>query len=164
MVPKKEKVTRQRQKVEKRTLTEEVTRTEIVLENGKYCQKEITEPITREVEVPLFEEVDLYDANGENIIGRHRVPVMETDEEEIEVRNENGQPVMVGSGEFVARGRPKLNPEYDESYQYTPREQRPEWNCVGLLGKLPLRKGQPVAPGWIKMKDLSDDVELWLVK
>lgn len=42
--------------------------------------------------------------------------------------------------------------------------QRPEWNCVGLLGQLSLRKGQPVAPTWVKIKDISDEVELWLVK
>jgi hypothetical protein len=35
---------------------------------------------------------------------------------------------------------------------------------VGLLGQLPLVKGQPVAGGWVKIKDLSDEVELWLVK
>ncbi|NIM12081.1 MAG: hypothetical protein GTO45_25265 [Candidatus Aminicenantes bacterium] len=39
-----------------------------------------------------------------------------------------------------------------------------EWNCVGLLGQLRLRKGQPTAPTWVKMKDLSENVELWLVK
>jgi hypothetical protein len=70
----------------------------------------------------------------------------------------------VGSGEFVTERHPKLNPEYDESQEYIPREQRPEWNCVGLLGQLRLRKGQPVADSWIKMRDISDEVELWLVK
>ena len=163
-VPKTEKVTRERQKVEKQNIEEEVTRTEIVLENGKYCQKEVTETITREVEEPVFEEVDLYDAAGENVIGGHQIPVMETYEEEIEVTDENGQPVLVGSGEFVTEERPKLNPEYDESREYVSREERPEWNCVGLLGQLPLRKGQPVAESWIKIQDISDEVELWLVK
>ena len=164
MVPKKEKVTRERQKVEKQTIEEEVTRTEIVFEDGKYCQKEVTETVTREVEEPVFEEVDLYDAAGENVIGGHQIPVMETYEEEIEVTDENGQPVLVGSGEFVTEQHPKLNPEYDESREYVSREQRPEWNCVGLLGQLPLRKGQPVAESWVKIKDISEEVELWLVK
>lgn len=44
------------------------------------------------------------------------------------------------------------------------RELRPEWNCVGLLGQIPLWKGQPVAPTWIKIKDISEEVELGLVK
>lgn len=112
----------------------------------------------------MFGEGDLYDETGESVIGKHRVPVRETYEEEIDVLDEHGQPVLVGTGKFEIKERPKLNPEYDESKEYVPREKRPEWNCVGLLGKLPLRKGQPVAESWIKMKDLSDGVELWLVK
>ena len=89
---------------------------------------------------------------------------METYEEEIDVKDENGQPVMIGSGKYESKTRPKINPQYDETKEYIPREKRPEWNCVGLLGQLPLRKGQPVAPTWIKIKDISKDVELWLVK
>lgn len=60
--------------------------------------------------------------------------------------------------------RPKLNPQYDPSQPYIPREDRLEWHCVGLLGKLPLRKGQPVSKNWVKLEDITDDVELWLVK
>jgi hypothetical protein len=89
---------------------------------------------------------------------------METYEEEVPVLDEEGKPLMVGSGKFHTVQRPKLNPEFDRSKKYITREQRPEWNCVGLLGKLALQKGQPVAPGWIKLEDISDDVELWLVK
>jgi hypothetical protein len=164
IVSKTETVTRERQRTERKTITEDVTRTEIVFEDGKYIQKQVIETITREVEVPLFEEVDLYNETGENVIGKHHVPVMEAYEEEVEVLDENGQPVLVGSDEFVTKQRPKLNPEYDPTLEYIPREQRPEWNCVGLLGQLPLRKGQPVAPTWVKIKDISDEVELWLVK
>jgi Peptidase_G2, IMC autoproteolytic cleavage domain len=60
--------------------------------------------------------------------------------------------------------RPILNPDYDPNREYISREQRPEWHCVGLLGQLHLRKGQPVAPTWVKIKDVSKKVELWLVK
>lgn len=38
------------------------------------------------------------------------------------VRGENGEPV--------------LNPEYDPEKKYIPREQRPEWAAVGLVGRL----------------------------
>ncbi len=31
---------------------------------------------------------------------------------------------------------PKLNPDYDSTIKYQPRTQRPEWDAVGLLGKL----------------------------
>ncbi len=59
---------------------------------------------------------------------------------------------------------PKLNPKYDPKKEYVQRSDRPEWNIVGLLGQLPMRKGQPVAPSWVKIKNISKDVELWLVK
>jgi hypothetical protein len=60
--------------------------------------------------------------------------------------------------------RYKLNPEYDQNMEYIPREQRKEWSPVGLLGKLRLRKGQPVKSSWIKMRDISNSIEEWLVK
>ena len=56
------------------------------------------------------------------------------------------------------------NPDYDEAQEYTPREDRPEWDAVGLMGKLRIRKGQPVGDRWIKMRDISDSVEEWLVR
>ncbi|UCH98679.1 MAG: hypothetical protein JSV88_14000, partial [Candidatus Aminicenantes bacterium] len=46
-------------------------------------------------------------------------------------------PIMIGTGKFETRTRPKINPEYDEKQTYITRDQRPEWNCVGLLGQLP---------------------------
>jgi len=164
MIPKKKKLKRERQKVEKKSYTEQVIRKEIVFEKGKYIQKKISEKITREVEEPLFKEVDLYDETGKKVIGKHKIPITETYEEEIEVLDDKGLPVLVGSGEFEIKKRPKLNPNYDESRKYIPRDQRSEWNCVGLLGQIPLRKDQSVGESWIKVKDISDDVELWLVK
>jgi hypothetical protein len=89
---------------------------------------------------------------------------METYEEEIQVTDEDGSPVMTGSGQFETKTRPKLNPHYDEKMEYVSREKRLEWNCVGILGQLPLRKGQPTAGSWIKIKDIAKDIELWLVK
>jgi hypothetical protein len=60
--------------------------------------------------------------------------------------------------------RRKLNPSYDPASDYTPREDRAEWDTVGLMGKLRIRKGQVTGAGWIKMRDVSADVEEWLVK
>ena len=64
----------------------------------------------------------------------------------------------------TTRERPKLNPLFDESKTYVPRSERDEWNCVGLLGQIPITKGQPTSSSWIKMKDRSSTVELWMVK
>ena len=57
-----------------------------------------------------------------------------------------------------------INPDYDKSPTYEPREGRDEWNLIGLLGQIPITKGQPMADSWIKMKDISDTVEMYFVK
>lgn len=60
--------------------------------------------------------------------------------------------------------RKKENPDYDEKREYKPRSERPEWCVVGLLGQLRIKKGQPVAKNWIKMKEISENVDLYLIK
>ena len=57
-----------------------------------------------------------------------------------------------------------LNPDFDPDQEYVSREDRPEWAIVGLMGKLRLRKGQVTGATWIKMDDISEQVEEWLVK
>lgn len=57
-----------------------------------------------------------------------------------------------------------LNPAYDPAHAYTPREFRPEWSAVGLVGKVRVRKGQPVGDRWLKMREVSEAVEEWLVR
>jgi hypothetical protein len=76
--------------------------------------------------------------------------------EDYEVEDEDGNTVI--------QQRRKLNPVYDPDVEYTSREERPEWDCVGLMGKLRIRKGQPTGTRWIKMRDISDSVEEWLVR
>jgi len=76
------------------------------------------------------------------------------DDAVIATADENGVP-------FTHR---KLNPDYDPNQAYVSREHRPEWDTVGLLGKLRMRKGQVTGSRWIKMRDISDSVEEWLVR
>jgi Peptidase_G2, IMC autoproteolytic cleavage domain len=61
-------------------------------------------------------------------------------------------------------GNQQYSPEYDPEVEYIPRSKRKEWAPVGLMGKLVLRKGQVTAPSWIKLKDINENLELWLVK
>jgi len=61
-------------------------------------------------------------------------------------------------------GERQLNPDYDPDTEYVSREDRPEWDTVGLMGKLRIRKGQVTGTRWIKMRDVSDTVEEWLVR
>ena len=57
-----------------------------------------------------------------------------------------------------------VNSNWDSTITYVPRSDRKEWDTVGLMGKLRLRKGQPTGTNWIKMRDISDTVEEWLVR
>ena len=60
--------------------------------------------------------------------------------------------------------RRKRSSSYDESLTYIPRSERKEWACVGLMGKVRIKKGQQTEASWIKLKDVSSDVEEWLIK
>ena len=63
-----------------------------------------------------------------------------------------------------SNGHRQLNPDYDDSLEYQPREDRQEWDVVGLMGKLRVRVGQQTGSNWIKLRDISDTVEEWLVR
>ena len=60
--------------------------------------------------------------------------------------------------------RKKLNPAYDPAAPNVSREDRPEWDYVGLLGQLPLRDGEPVNPRWVRLGRLTTGVSEWLVR
>lgn len=58
--------------------------------------------------------------------------------EDIEVFAEEVDP-NTGVKQQVSLGiqsHPILNPDYDPEQEYIPREERPEWACVGLLGQI----------------------------
>ena len=74
------------------------------------------------------------------------------------------QDAVCDDGSTINKQVKILNPAYDPNVEYIPREQRPEWDCVGLMGKLRIRKGQVTGSRWIKMRDISDSVEEWLVR
>ena len=99
------------------------------------------------------------DATGGIVTIQHhtdRIPsdVTVPSDAEIISTEEDGSPLM----------RRKLNPKYTSSLTYVSREDRDEWNIVGLLGQIPVTKGQPTGSQWVKMRDISDTVELWYVK
>ena len=60
--------------------------------------------------------------------------------------------------------RKKLNSDYDKSKEYKPRSERDEWVIIGMLGQIQVEKGQKTGTNWIKMRDISDTVEEWLVR
>ena len=72
----------------------------------------------------------------------------------VKTKDEDGNTLM----------RRKMNSDYDRSKTWIPRSERKEWDAIGLMGKLFLRKGQPTGDRWIKMRSISDTVEEWLVR
>lgn len=76
------------------------------------------------------------------------------DDAEIVTVDESGAPLM----------RRVLNPDFDDSLAYTPREQRAEWVVVGLLGQIPVNAGQPTGARWLHMEDRTSEVALWFVR
>ncbi|MBV5335811.1 hypothetical protein JZU48_02045 [bacterium] len=65
---------------------------------------------------------------------------------------------------YTVERRRVVNPDYDPMRSYVPRERRPEWSVVGLVGKLSLRRGRPTGDRWIRLRDCGPDVEEWLVR
>jgi hypothetical protein len=67
-------------------------------------------------------------------------------------------------GNTIKLKRKKQNSNWDSSKDYISREDRKEWEAIGLVGKLRLKKGEPTNPNWIKLRDISSSVEEWLVR
>jgi hypothetical protein len=82
----------------------------------------------------------------------------------IEGRTDKDIPENATNVESFEHSYERINPNYDENLEYTPRSQRQEWSCVGLMGKLRIKKGQQTDSNWIKIRDISDTVEEWLIK
>jgi len=74
------------------------------------------------------------------------------------LKDDYGRYKLDGNGERT------LNPNYDKEKTYIAREDRKEWDVVGLMGKLRIKKGQKTGANWIKMRDVSDTVEEWLAR
>jgi hypothetical protein len=115
--------------------------------------------------------------------GSYIVPAVSSSLEPIGViRPEDAASVVGGTNEFQWQGKwlkteygrhildenndRVLNPEWSSSLSasYASRASRQEWQVVSLLGQVPITKGQPTGSSWIKMKDISETVEMWLVK
>lgn len=165
---------------------QERTREVIEVVDGIAVKRTVTET----VQVPLFDEFPLVDEAGQPIMVATSETLADGSQNIIEVQAIHREPRMVevqrqttrdiehsyaadevpdgvavpADAERVTQQRRTLNPEYDPSQEYTPRADRPEWDTVGLMGKLRLLKGQPTGARWIKMRDVSADVEEWLVR
>lgn len=79
--------------------------------------------------------------------------------------NEGKLPEYVRNQGFHFTDKVKtLNPDYDPDREYVPREQRPEWEAIGLVGKLWLKPNQPVNPRWKLLKTGPTGNQRWLIR
>jgi hypothetical protein len=60
----------------------------------------------------------------------------------------------------------KQNPDYDPALadDYKSREDRDEWWLIGLLGQVQIKANEPTNPRWIKMRQISDAVDMWMIR
>ena len=64
----------------------------------------------------------------------------------------------------VKKKQKVLSQDFDPSREYVSREQREEWNLVGLVGQIPVLNDSVVSPTWVKMKKLTNEMMLYIVK
>jgi hypothetical protein len=58
----------------------------------------------------------------------------------------------------------KLNPAWDKDAEYVNRENRPEWNIIGLLGQVKVLNDRPLGDRWVKMRDVSASVAEYMIR
>jgi len=88
----------------------------------------------------------------------------ETDKIPDDVTVPDNATVVTKDANGVTLTRRILNPDYNPDNAYVSRGDRQEWATIGLMGKLRIRKGQTTGDRWIKMRDVSDSVEEWLIR
>jgi len=58
---------------------------------------------------------------------------------------------------------PYVNLAFDKNKEYTDRITR-KWAVVLLVGKTTVFKGQFMNPNWIKVRNVNDDLDEWILK
>jgi hypothetical protein len=120
--------------------------------------------LTDEFHTPIYEEVEVWSWEGTKVDPedehQHPRPHMYS-----YYADNVPEDVVVPEDKVVSFVQRKiLNPDFNPDLEYIPRDERPEWSPIGLVGKLRIWKGQPVAPNWILMRELSDEMDEWLVR
>jgi len=110
----------------------------------KYLKDEFGEFIKQEVQYVKYKEI--------------------TGEERSRQLSDGSVPNDATNVEYFSSMNNVVNPNYDPNKEYIPRSKRKEWEPIGLVGKLRVLKGQKIGDRWIKMRDISETVEEWLVR
>jgi len=115
----------------------------------KYLYNDYGAPIYEDIQFVTWTEVDENGNQTDKVYRTNLIPPGEAVPED---------------GEYFTQRIQRPNPDYDPNEPFVPKEERPECYVVGLLGKVPITKGQLVADNWIKVREVSDTVELWLLR
>lgn len=54
--------------------------------------------------------------------------------------------------------------QYDPDQEHESREDRPEWDKIGLVGIVPIIDGQHAAASWIMLGEIAEGVNKWLIR
>ena len=143
---------------------------------GKWKKDEFGREITTPVQYLVWNHGYENDENGNRVPVKQPDPTHQMSMEDADSQAEVGPKLdkMIADGKvpqfaidnniIMNATRRVKDPLYDETKKYVSREFRQEWSPVGLVGKLIVRKGQVMGDRWIKMKDINDQLEQWLVR
>ena len=171
--------------LQKQQVTIEETKNESTVKMVDGVATLVNELVT--VKIPQFTEHEVLNELGEPVLDEnniqliYREPIMEDVEVEIEsakteLRSYESDKVPANvtvpaaavtkthDDEGNLLDRRVLNPDYDPNFEYIPRKDRPEWVVVGLVGQVKVTVGQPSGDRWIKMRDVNETTEEWMVR
>ena len=117
-------------------------------ELNRIVMEDVPETVQQTEEVAVM--VQDTDLSGNLLFDESGEPVMVEVFKETPVFDpETHEPVMIETGRIIKNARMKLAENYDPSLQesYIPRKDRPEWDCVGMIGVLPVRDDGTCVPG-----------------
>ncbi len=58
----------------------------------------------------------------------------------------------------------KENPDWDKSKEYYSRDERKEWDKIGIIGQCYVRKTAVIPSSWIKLKEVDSTKDFYLIK
>ena len=108
----------------------------------------------------------LHDDYGSFIMEDYTVTEWKEDGQTVSYKTEEipSDVTVPSDAKVITLQRRKRNPDFDKEKTYKPRSERDEWVIIGMLGQIQVTKGQKTGTNWIKMRDISDTVEEWLVR
>ena len=87
--------------------------------------------------------------NDPNVAADHQILVSDIEKEKAAGRCPQE---AIDQNLRITRPSRVYNESYDATKTYEPRSARKEWDAIGLMGKLVVRRGQPIGSNWILMK------------